>query len=60
MENDQYYFKSTHEMLNIFCEIPEAISNTNEVVNKIDAYKLKRRLIFLRLMYHNLLLTAEI
>ena len=42
MENDQYYFKSTHEMLNIFCEIPEAISNTNEVVNKIEAYKLKR------------------
>ena len=42
MENDQYYFKSSHEMLNIFCEIPDAISNTNEVVNKIDAYKLKR------------------
>ena len=60
MENDQYYFKSTHEMLNIFYEIPEAISNTNEVVNKIDAYKLKGRLIFLRLMCHNLLLTAEI
>ena len=42
MENDQYYFKSSHEMLNIFCEIPDAISNTNEVVNKIEAYKLKR------------------
>ena len=47
MENDQYYFKSSQEMFNIFCEIPDAISNTNEVVNKIDAYKLKKRLIFL-------------
>jgi DNA polymerase-3 subunit alpha len=40
--NDQFYFKTTEEMSNLFADVPEAIDNTNEIVDKIDTLKLKR------------------
>jgi len=40
--NDQFYFKTTEEMSKVFSDIPEAIDNTNEIVNKIDLLNLKR------------------
>src|SRR5688572_23985472 len=40
--NDQFYFKTTEEMAKVFEDIPEAIDNTNEIVDKIDLLNLKR------------------
>lgn len=40
--NDQFYFKTTAEMSKTFHDLPEAIDNTNEIVDKIDLLNLKR------------------
>ena len=40
--NDQFYFKNTGEMKNLFEDIPDAIDNTNEIVDKIDVLNLKK------------------
>lgn len=40
--NDQFYFKTTQEMLQLFSDIPEALDNTNEIVDKVDMLKLKK------------------
>lgn len=40
--NDQFYFKTTKEMSEVFADLPDAIDNTNEIVDKIDLLDLKR------------------
>lgn len=40
--NDQFYFKKTSEMIKTFEHIPEAIDNTNEIVDKVELLNLKR------------------
>ena len=40
--NDQFYFKSTQEMTQLWSHIPEAIDNTNEIVGKVEILELKR------------------
>ncbi|MEJ7768801.1 MAG: DNA polymerase III subunit alpha [Chitinophagaceae bacterium] len=40
--NDQFYFKKAEEMHSIFKDIPEAIDNTNEIVDKVELLDLKR------------------
>lgn len=40
--NNQFYFKKTHEMLKAFQDLPEAIDNTNEIVDKVQLLNLKR------------------
>ena len=40
--NDQFYFKNTKEMSELFSDIPEAIDNTNRIVDKIKPLKLER------------------
>lgn len=40
--NDQFYFKTSGEMKQVFHDLPEAIDNTNEIVDKIDLLDLKR------------------
>ncbi|MCX6295547.1 MAG: DNA polymerase III subunit alpha, partial [Bacteroidetes bacterium] len=40
--NDQFYFKTTSEMTQLFSDIPEAIDNTGEIVDKITPLKLKQ------------------
>ena len=40
--NDQFYFKKTEEMNKVFQDIPEAIDNTNEIVDKVELLDLKR------------------
>ncbi|MBP6387189.1 MAG: DNA polymerase III subunit alpha [Pseudarcicella sp.] len=40
--NDQFYFKNTQEMTQLWSHIPEAIDNTNEIVGKVDVLKLKQ------------------
>ena len=40
--NDQFYFKKQAEMNKLFIDIPEAIDNTNEIVDKVELLSLKR------------------
>lgn len=40
--NDQFYFKTTDEMSKLFKDIPQAIDNTQQIVDKIKPLKLER------------------
>lgn len=40
--NDQFYFKTTQEMSEVFADLPQAIDNTNEIVGKVDLLNLKK------------------
>jgi len=40
--NDQFYFKKTDEMKELFKDIPHSIDNTNEVAGKIEILNLKK------------------
>lgn len=41
-ENDQFYFKTTAEMAEVFNDIPEALDNTMQILDKIEPPELKR------------------
>jgi DNA polymerase III subunit alpha len=45
LPNQEYYFKSGAEMKKIFNDLPEAISNIQEVVDKIEIYNLAREVL---------------
>jgi len=45
LPNQEYYFKSSEAMKALFKDIPEAISNIQEVVDKIEAYQLAREVL---------------
>ncbi|MBE0638536.1 MAG: DNA polymerase III subunit alpha [Bacteroidales bacterium] len=40
--NDEFYLKTKEEMLTLFADHPEALSNTQEIVDKVETYKLSR------------------
>ena len=40
--NDQFYFKTTDEMGKAFHDLPEALDNTNEIVDKVELLNLTR------------------
>ena len=42
LPNQEYYFKSPKEMTQLFSDIPEAIYNINEVIEKIESFALAR------------------
>ncbi|MEW5676851.1 DNA polymerase III subunit alpha [Flavobacterium enshiense] len=42
MPNQEYYFKSEAEMKKIFADLPEAIINIQEIIDKVEAYSLYR------------------
>jgi DNA polymerase-3 subunit alpha len=42
LPNNEYYFKSQEQMKNLFKDIPEAITNIQEIVDKIEIYTLAR------------------
>lgn len=42
LPNQEYYFKSSEEMKKLFKDIPEAISNIQEIVDKVEAFELAR------------------
>ena len=42
LPNSEYYFKSGEEMKKIFADLPEAILNIQEIVDKIEPYTLYR------------------
>ncbi|PQJ77438.1 DNA polymerase III subunit alpha [Polaribacter glomeratus] len=45
LPNDEYYFKSTEDMKKLFADVPEAISNIQEIVDKIEIYTLAREVL---------------
>ena len=45
LKNDEYYFKSQNEMKNLFSDIPEAINNISEIIDKIEVYDLERKVV---------------
>ncbi|GGD47546.1 DNA polymerase III subunit alpha [Muriicola marianensis] len=45
LPNQEYYFKSADEMKVLFKDIPEAISNIQEIVDKIEPYDLAREVL---------------
>ncbi|TYB79066.1 DNA polymerase III subunit alpha [Bizionia myxarmorum] len=45
MPNQEYYFKSSDAMKELFKDVPEAISNIQEVVDKVEAYELARNVL---------------
>jgi len=42
LDNDEYYFKTQDEMKSLFKDIPESITNIQEIVDKIEVYALAR------------------
>ncbi|OYQ38502.1 DNA polymerase III subunit alpha [Flavobacterium cyanobacteriorum] len=42
LPNSEYYFKPGEEMKNLFADLPEAIINIQEIVNKVETYSLYR------------------
>ena len=42
LPNEEYYFKSSEEMKTLFKDLPEAIINVQEVVDKIEPFELAR------------------
>ncbi|MBS1757444.1 MAG: DNA polymerase III subunit alpha [Bacteroidetes bacterium] len=40
--NDQFYLKTGDEMSKVFADLPQAIDNTNEIVDKVELLDLKR------------------
>ena len=45
LPNNEYYFKSDEEMKSLFQDLPAAISNIQEVVDKIEPYELAREVL---------------
>ena len=45
LPNQEYYFKSGNEMKQLFNNLPEAISNISEIVDKIEIYNLAREVL---------------
>ncbi|AWW31463.1 DNA polymerase III subunit alpha [Echinicola strongylocentroti] len=40
--NEEFYIKTPEEMKKLFADLPEAIECTNEIIEKVEAYKLER------------------
>ena len=40
--NNQFYLKNTSEMQTVFEDLPQALDNTNEIIDKIEVLDLKR------------------
>ncbi len=45
LDNQEYYFKSGDEMKKLFADLPEAITNIQEVVDKIEIFDLAREVL---------------
>ena len=42
LPNDQYYFKSSDDMKALFKDVPEAIINIQEIIDKVEPFELAR------------------
>ncbi len=47
----EFYLKSPEEMMELFADVPDSLDNTNEIIDKVDAIKLKSDLL---LPYYNI------
>ena len=45
LPNQEYYFKSSKDMKTLFHDVPEAITNIQEVVDKIEVFQLAREVL---------------
>lgn len=45
LDNQEYFFKSGDAMKKLFHDLPDAITNTEEIVNKIEIYDLAREVL---------------
>ncbi|HMI02048.1 MAG TPA: PHP domain-containing protein, partial [Pedobacter sp.] len=45
LPNQEYYYKSADEMKALFADLPEAIVNVQEVIDKTESYKLAREVL---------------
>ncbi|MDX1471604.1 MAG: DNA polymerase III subunit alpha, partial [Flavobacteriaceae bacterium] len=45
LPNQEYYFKSPEEMKELFKDLPEAIQNIQEVVDKVESFELARQVL---------------
>ncbi len=43
LANSDYYFKSQEQMKTLFRDLPEAINTISEIVDKVESYKLERK-----------------
>jgi DNA polymerase-3 subunit alpha len=59
MPNQEYYFKSGDEMKLLFNDLPEAISNIGEIVDKIEIYNLAREVLLPKFDIPQAFLVAE-
>ena len=42
LENQEYYFKSPEQMVELFSDIPQSILNISEIVDKVEEFELQR------------------
>ncbi|RZK87443.1 MAG: PHP domain-containing protein, partial [Pedobacter sp.] len=59
MPNHEYYFKSADEMKALFTDVPDAIINIQEVIDKIESYKLAREVLLPKFDISEEFLVAE-
>ena len=45
LENEEYYFKTSEEMKELFLDLPEAIDNIGEIIDKCEQYPLAREVL---------------
>lgn len=45
LPNQEYYYKSSDEMKALFADLPEAIVNVKEIIDKTESYKLAREVL---------------
>ena len=45
LDNEEYYFKSAQEMKELFLDVPEAIENIEEIIEKCEQYPLAREVL---------------
>lgn len=45
LDNEEYYFKSSEEMKELFLDVPEAIESISEIIGKCEQYPLAREVL---------------
>jgi len=43
--NNQFFFKTQSQMSQLFSDLPEALDNTNEIIDKVDILNLKKEIL---------------
>ena len=59
LPNQEYYFKSQEEMKKLFADLPDAITNIQEIVDKVEVYSLYRDVLLPKYDIPNEFLDAE-